>query len=403
MTKRLALLTSLIASSAIAQTQPQTFFIHSFHNQVLGALVCSLCHVPAARGSVEPKRPGHAECRVCHQNDFEKESRPLFCAQCHSGPRNKTDVLATGARLADFSHARHKDARARIDAATGLRSDCSFCHKFEGDGVHAKFPAHIECASCHSKPGVKPHLSASITQTECRGCHAPEHAEELPQPTVSSRYANIKFSHAEHLKLKNAYRLDCTTCHSAILASGSLADLTLPPMLECVACHDTSKKIAAQFRMSNCSVCHVDVVPGIAPPSHNAAVKPPSHNESFRLHHQDDASAPNAKCFACHQNVTPSLAAKNQCVGCHQMMKPASHTARWMDDIHGKFAALDRTNCATCHAADYCIRCHNELPRSHQPLPLFKAGAHAQLAMLNQRACMTCHTFQNTCKNCHLR
>src|SRR5260370_34926010 len=84
-------------------------------------------------------------------------------------------------------------------------------------------------------------------------------------------------------------------------------------------------------------------------------------------------------------------------------MKPASHTSRWMDDFHGKYAALDRTTCATCHAADYCIRGHNELPRSHQPLPLFKAGAHAQLAMLNQRACMTCHTFQNTCKNCHLR
>jgi len=168
-------------------------------------------------------------------------------------------------------------------------------------------------------------------------------------------------------------------------------------MLDCVACHNTSRKIA------DCQTCHLEAVAGPAPPSHNAAVKPPSHTENFRVHHQEEASAPNAKCFACHQNVSPSLAAKNQCVSCHQVMKPASHTARWKDDIHGQFAALDRTACATCHAADYCSRCHNELPRSHQPLPLFKAGAHAQPAMLNQRACMTCHTFQNTCANCHLR
>jgi hypothetical protein len=84
-------------------------------------------------------------------------------------------------------------------------------------------------------------------------------------------------------------------------------------------------------------------------------------------------------------------------------MKPVSHTARWKDDVHGRYAALDRTACATCHVADYCSRCHNELPRTHVPLALFKNGAHARLAMLDQRACMTCHTFENTCASCHRR
>jgi hypothetical protein len=82
-------------------------------------------------------------------------------------------------------------------------------------------------------------------------------------------------------------------------------------------------------------------------------------------------------------------------------MKPVSHTARWKDDLHGKYAALDRTTCATCHQADYCVRCHNELPRSHQPLPVFVGGAHATLALLDTRACLTCHTFQNSCADCH--
>ncbi len=154
--------------------------------------------------------------------------------------------------------------------------------------------------------------------------------------------------------------------------------------------------------MSNCSACHTAAqVKGNIPVGHTLNVKPDFHTEAFRVHHEEEASAPDAKCFVCHQNVSPSLAAKNQCDACHQVMKPENHTIRFKDDIHGKIAALDRTTCATCHSADYCSSCHNELPRSHVPLPLFKGGGHALPAMLDQRACMTCHTFQNTCAECH--
>ena len=84
------------------------------------------------------------------------------------------------------------------------------------------------------------------------------------------------------------------------------------------------------------------------------------------------------------------------------MIRPQNLTARFIDFIDGNIVSLDRTVCATCHAAEYCSACHNELPRSHVPLPLFKAGAHAVPAMLDERACLTCHTFQNTCAECHL-
>jgi hypothetical protein len=186
-------------------------------------------------------------------------------------------------------------------------------------------------------------------------------------------------------------------------ASASLATLKLPGMLDCVGCHETSRRLGAQFRMSNCTLCHLDKPSGPLPASHNNNVRPPSHNASFRIQHQDQAAAPDAKCFACHASVTPDAIAGNRCVSCHQVMKPVSHTPRWRDDIHGRYAALDRTVCATCHVADYCSRCHNELPRTHVPLALFKNGAHARLAMLDQRACMTCHTFENTCASCHRR
>jgi hypothetical protein len=412
-----------------APTAPVTgpngeIYIHAFHADKLGSLECSLCHTAVKDGSVELQRPGHDQCAVCHSDDFDNsnhyaKARATVCAQCHTSPtaRSKTDLLpfpryrGTRAILFQFSHAKHVDRQSRKDPASGFRADCTFCHKFDAEGVFAKFPGHTECAACHSKPGVTPQLTAALDSTTCAGCHTVQEIENpgftksrrlITQTAVSGKYVDIKFVHASHFAVKQKFNIDCTTCHYAIPQSTSLSNLTLPKMEDCVACHDAVKSLAAEYQMSNCKLCHADTVTGLfTPASHTRGVKPTSHNESFRIHHEQEASAAGAKCFVCHQNVSPSLQAKNQCMACHVVMKPASHTARWKDDVHGKYAALDRTSCATCHVADYCVRCHNELPRSHTPLPVFVGGGHAALAQFDTRACLTCHTFQNTCAACH--
>jgi len=407
------------AASAGAAANQKDFFIHAFHKDKLGGeLDCTLCHVPSKEGSVTLKRPGHDQCITCHDADFNQTIKQQVCAQCHSSfPPDAADLLpfprykSTRTILFSFSHAKHVDPKARIDAKTGFRADCTTCHKFESSGVFGTFPGHQECAVCHSKAGFKPTLSATMTAADCRGCHTPEEIENpgftesrrlQSKDVVTGKYEAIKFSHVAHFKVKETYNLNCTTCHYEIPRSTSLADLTLPKMLDCVQCHDATRAIPAAFRMSNCTTCHTDrVTAGKVPTSHTVNIKPEFHTIAFRQHHEAEAAAPDAKCFVCHQNVSPSLAAKNQCASCHAVMKPADHTVRFKDDIHGKIAALDRTTCATCHAADYCSACHNELPRSHYPLPLFKGGGHAVPAMLDQRACMTCHTFANTCSECH--
>ena len=355
-------LTLVLAAGTAANAE-----IHQIHQQKLGALTCSLCHVPAARGSVMLKRPGHEQCRTCHEAEFKG-----LCAQCHSGTGTELRPFpSTRARLSGFSHAHHIDAKARVDKTSGVRADCAFCHERAG------VPTHVQCVTCHSNPETRPRLSASIATSECRGCHAPGEAQV--QNTALVSFQDIRFSHSTH-------RSDCTTCHRAVLRSDHFAELPMPVMADCVACHKTN----------DCTSCHADRV-------HVPAVQPASHIESFRVHHEGPASEADAKCFACHQNVSPSAMAKDQCIECHQVMKPRSHTARWKDDLHGQYSAIDRVSCALCHTADSCARCHNELPRSHVPLPLFKAGGHARLAMLDQRTCMTCHTFQNTCGECHAR
>ena len=376
--------------------------IHSFHAAKLGRLECNLCHVAATKGSVELKRPGHGQCKLCHADAFKSSAAPgQLCAQCHSSPApSATDVAPfpriknAGAILVDFSHARHTDPKARRDSSTGFRSDCIFCHSAE-----PRLPGHAQCAACHSKTGMKPELTPFLRTAGCKGCHDPD---EERAAVVAAKYTGIRFSHAAHFAAKMDTRLDCTTCHFSVPASSSIADQTLPRMADCAGCHET-RRVAAELRLSNCAACHTTVAASVVAVNFDRNVKPEFHTDAFRLHHEEAAAAPGAKCFACHQNSLATAAAKDRCVSCHMVMKPVSHTARWKDDIHGKWAALDRTACATCHTADYCSRCHNELPRSHAPLPMFKAGGHANLAMLNNRACFTCHTFENTCASCHVR
>ncbi|MDQ2945438.1 MAG: cytochrome c3 family protein [Acidobacteriota bacterium] len=356
--------------------------MHAYHTGML-QMECKSCHVAERPGSVTLQRPGHDQCSKCHPAAFRQgrvrtAREETICAQCHAQGASLQTIEAH----VEFSHAKHVDGLRRLDPLTGARADCLFCHK-----AQIKRPTHLECAACHGNIGMQPRLAANSKSEDCRGCHKPEE----PPRQIATRYADIRFSHAAHLK----QRIDCLTCHAPVAE--------IPKMLDCVPCHDTAHTLAPQLRLSNCAVCHIEHTSGALPTSHNRNVRPVSHNQSFRMRHSAEASSPDAKCYACHLNVAQAGAVTNRCLGCHQVMRPVSHTARWKDDVHGKFAALDRTSCATCHTADTCIRCHNQTPRSHVPLALFKNGGHATLALVNERSCLTCHTFENTCASCHKR
>jgi hypothetical protein len=132
------------------------------------------------------------------------------------------------------------------------------------------------------------------------------------------------------------------------------------------------------------------------------------------VRHAEAARAPDAKCAFCHEFVSsfrPVLQSvtrteqrplpNGNCDECHSVMRPKSHTIRWRNDLHGRMAAMDRVNCAVCHQADTCERCHNERPRSHNPINAFVNGGHRFLAQLNQRSCFTCHEYTQTCERCH--
>ncbi len=131
---------------------------------------------------------------------------------------------------AQFSHAQHIDPKARIDPKTGFRADCTFCHRFDQAGVLATMPSQQQCDACHAKPGFTP--------------------QRLSPPAAATQYPGIVFSHASHFRQKLAWKIGCTTCHST--------DGSLPKMIDCVACHDQSRRMPAAAQMSNCRTCHAD-------------------------------------------------------------------------------------------------------------------------------------------------
>ena len=165
--------------------------MHAYHTGTL-QMECKTCHLPERPASVSLQRPGHEQCTKCHPAAFPPGTDPdgqrgNHLSQCHTQGSDLQNVVAQ----VEFSHATHVDGLRRLDPRIGARADCLFCHKARIDR-----PTHVECAACHVKTGMQPRLAADSKSQDCRGCHRPE--EPARQSTV--HYADIRFSHAAHLK-----------------------------------------------------------------------------------------------------------------------------------------------------------------------------------------------------------
>jgi hypothetical protein len=126
--------------------------------------------------------------------------------------------------------------------------------------------------------------------------------------------------------------------------------------------------------------------------------QPEDHTPIFRVRHEAAARSKDAKCSYCHQGLSGST--RDSCHDCHAVMRPRSHTARFSSAIHGRLAAADATKCAVCHEVDYCTACHQIAPENHFPIDAFILK-HNRAARANPRSCLTCHTYEATCVQCH--
>jgi hypothetical protein len=442
-----------LAQEATAAQQPQAAqppalkFSHEQH--LKSSITCIECHKAESEGSAVLKRPYHDSCTACHQQWFDQAApKKDACAICHT---NVTADAAPGmtvfpnytkpaAMLFDFSHKLHLSPRLRVVKFFGGAVECKACHSLDSTGEKATFPTHVECGACHSMQGVKPRLAADSKNEDCLACHTSKEQNnpnykgirrfvadaggamiesvKLVQPADPHKFLpavrDLKFSHAKHLTDNRNVGIKCETCHIGIADKTTLAGLAIPSMWDCTVCHE-SQRTRADYRISNCSVCHTQISAGRKPRNHTLTERPFDHTAAFRVRHAEAARAPGAKCAFCHEFTaapSPAVAGFQRteerllpsgagCDECHSVMRPKSHTVRWRDDLHGRMAELNRQNCSTCHQPDYCERCHNVPPRSHTPLRAFVNGGHRFRAQMNQRSCFVCHEYKVTCERCH--
>lgn len=372
-------------------------------------LGCADCHELAAVLAGTIARPGmqqHAPCDDCHKAEFGKPPGPL-CKVCHSAVdpmrRGASPLQAYPARGASqslastFSHRLHLDADD-MERATGAHVACGDCHQRDEQTRDPKVPDHAACARCHE---AVPAVKAKLGMANCTKCHATGDIN-LPRGRLFI-VGDLTFHHADHETDKAGAKVACTTCHEGVDQSSSRQQMSVPPMVRCAQCHEDASRSPDRVRMSNCNVCHSNIAAGSPPSSHmvggsGGGERPIDHTLVFRKHHGDQAASKDANCRFCHQEVTG--AAEDSCFQCHQVMRPRDHTLMFRED-HGRDAQADSDRCAACHAPETCAACHSVPPRSHTPIGEFRQGGHAEQARFGLTACLTCHTYEDTCSRCH--
>ena len=367
-------------------------------------LGCADCHDAAAVAAGRVARPGtqqHAPCDDCHKAEFEKPPGPL-CRVCHTAvdPMHEhasplqvyPDRGTTQTLGATFSHRLHLDT-ARMERETSAHVSCTDCH--ERNAARDPLPSgHKACARCHEQSAQ---VKARLPMENCAGCHVQRNVELRRGRLFIT--GDLKFAHATHEVDRAGAPVACTTCHAGVGDSSSREDMAVPAMVRCAQCHEDSKRSPERVRMTNCAVCHSQIQEGAPPVDHLVTGgRPADHTLEFRKHHGDAAAAKDANCRFCHTELAGSP--EDSCFQCHEVMRPRDHNVMFRDD-HGREAEADGSRCASCHQPETCVACHSVPPRSHTPLAEFRLGGHAQQARFGLTACLTCHTFEDTCARCH--
>ncbi len=408
----LALLCATLASACRGKSGPlqgsenaQIEALRFPHNRHT-LLSCTYCHPSEGAQASTTLRPGqnqHKSCSEseCHAAEF-RGAPTEFCALCHeevgTGEGDTSPLVpfppqdTRRSQVVAFSHQLHLDASA-MEQRLGFHISCVDCHFLDAgsqDEQELRRPDHKACARCHaaeSAPDDTPSMDS------CKGCHQ----DSQQRAVVDSRMieGDLQFSHRRHRSDRRGELISCATCHleSVSASEEQVGQHATPKMRICVDCHDDPERVNTKHRMRRCQTCHITRSAGlgsIAPRSHLPATeRPADHTQAFRRDHASDARAESQNCARCHTMLSGNK--RDTCDECHQVMRPRDHVVTWREYDHGPEAGGLSERCTTCHQVDFCVACHQKPPRSHFPRMAFLAGGHGTQAVLNMRACMTCH------------
>ena len=224
--------------------------------------------------------------------------------------------------------ARHADVGTQYaswSASTHRDVACQSCHVPPSLTAQAFYSASMlgEFYLSFISPGRTLSLFTPPPNDACRNCH--------PGLVTDSPKGDLIIPHQAHVEV---LKMRCVQCHAYLVHEKSPEGRHTPPMAACLKCHDGKQAKSA------CVTCHTAKA---APDSHAAADWLVVHAERQQ----------GADCASCHGWT------KYWCADCHSR-RPPSHTAEWRT-TH-PVAVRTRRTCEACHAADFCIRCHGEVP-----------------------------------------
>jgi hypothetical protein len=279
----------------------------------------------------------------------------------------------------------------------------------------ALFPS---CTTCHAGAETK---GAPLwpPASSCAACHdgTIEKTVAWTAPTAPRR-TNLRFDHVQHRAEAKAKPASCTACHTE---AGEPRMAVRPPVVgRCLDCHGirTAHLAAAD---SACATCHVplaravaltrgDVAGFPAPPSHDDPRWPTraGHGAVARGTMTTNCATCHAQefCYQCHAGGTPpriiaALASDQRSTSLVALRAPPSHGANFADR-HAALASAGAASCSSCHIRSDCLECHRTTAAN---APGYHAAGflsrHPAAAYARESSCNDCHSERSFCTACH--
>lgn len=300
---------------------------------------------------------------------------------------------------------------------------CVTCHEGAAQAGRPVWPEPASCATCHDGT-----IQSRVAW----------------QPRTTPPRTNLRFEHLPHAAALARARGDsvaantsCTGCHSDVNTSPMAVRLAATE--RCLTCHEVR---TAHFAAPDaaCSTCHLPLARAtrLTRADVSRFPEPPSHREPgfAGKAHGAAARAGTVSCATCHardfcqschvdapeQATIQSLAEDPRSLGIRARLEaPGSHRAANFLQVHGRTARAAPRECATCHARESCLACHQAATRLAAAMPVAGLGRapgviiarrepvshatgfrdrHSAQAAAMPATCSGCHA-RNQCVECH--
>jgi len=226
------------------------------------------------------------------------------------------------------------------------------------------------CSSCHTmKPYATTLQQSAHKGVNCYSCHLAAGSWDWPTFKAAElfrMYPSALVGAKPSGAITSISRAACLNCHAQVLTRVVNSNGLRIDHAKCAA-------------TGSCDKCHANVAHG----STTRWSREPVMEECVVCH--ISSKAPHT-CDTCHAG---RVATQRLQAGPWQI----THGASWKT-THGMG---DLRYCQTCHASDYCVKCHGTV----LPHPIDFPATHGAQAMKTDAKCTQCHDRTSFCDSCH--